>query len=204
MAQLIQGTEILLYTGSVTETVSNVLIGEPTSDGKGFTLGIPKGDSHTWEDRKVGFFGKSFRTIGSPEQGIEANIPLCWHKKVHVKLLDGASKLTIYERNSYTKHIFSETYYLDNRGEKTNSSGIEHADDVIARIYSFSHDGSFLPKIGDIIVSGECPFTFDTTSQQTISASMATFKQTYPEYAFIKNVNIRENGVLPDIDITGR
>lgn len=204
MAQLIQGTEILLYTGSTTETVSNVLIGEPTSDGRGFTLGIPKGDSHTWEDRKIGFFGWTFRTVGFPEQGIEANIPLCWHKKVHVQLLDGASSLTVYEKNTFTKHIFHEAYYLDNRGERTQTSGKERADDVIARIYSFSHDNSYLPKIGDIIIAGECTFTFDTTTQQKTSESMATFKQTYANYALISAVNIRDNGNKPDIEITGR
>lgn len=204
MAQLIQGTNILLYTGSSTETVSNVLVGEPTSDGKGFTLGIPKGDTHTWYDRKIGFFGRVFRTVGYPEEGIEANIPLCWHKKVHVQLLDGTSALTVYEKNTYTKHVFYETYYCDNRGEKTLASGIERTDDVTVRIYSFSHNNSYIPKVGDMFISGESSFTFDTTSQQTISASMATFKQNNPGYAFIKSVNIKDNGALPDIDIIGR
>ena len=77
-------------------TVSNVLIGQPTTDditssidlyGKRieFMLGLPKGDSHNWNNSRVDFFGHSFRTFGDVIQGIEANIPTLWHKKVRVE-----------------------------------------------------------------------------------------------------------------------
>lgn len=77
----------------VAETVSNVLIGEPsTADvvnekqlyGKelAYTLGIPKGDAHNWSNARVEFFGQAFRTYGAVTQGIEAMIPLSWNKKV--------------------------------------------------------------------------------------------------------------------------
>ena len=76
--------------------VENVLVGEPSTEeitdtlnltGKhvAYTLAIPKGDTHTWTDRKVEFFGEVFKTIGAPTQGIEANIPLSWNKKVRVE-----------------------------------------------------------------------------------------------------------------------
>lgn len=76
--------------------VENVLIGEPSSEdivdalnlyGKrvAYTLGIPKGDMHTWEDSTVEFFGQRFRTIGFPTQGIEELIPLAWGKNVQVE-----------------------------------------------------------------------------------------------------------------------
>lgn len=75
------------------EEVANVLVGQPTAQerldeynlsGKmiEYTLGIPKGDTHDWNDQIVEFFGEKFKTFGIPEQGIEANIPLQWHKKV--------------------------------------------------------------------------------------------------------------------------
>lgn len=78
------------------EAVDNVLVGEPATDdivntldltGKrlAYTLGIPKGDSHEWEDRTVEFFGLRFRTFGAVVQGIEANIPMSWNKKVMVE-----------------------------------------------------------------------------------------------------------------------
>lgn len=78
------------------ETVSNVLVGMPTSQemvdvleltGKkvAYTLGIPKGDTHVWEGKKVSFFGETFQVIGYPTQGIEELIPLDWNKKVMVE-----------------------------------------------------------------------------------------------------------------------
>lgn len=75
--------------------VANVLVGQPTTDeitsgidlyGKKaeYMLGIPKGDAHTWEDAEVEFFGRRWRTFGMVTQGIEANVPTPWHKKVRV------------------------------------------------------------------------------------------------------------------------
>lgn len=50
-----------------------------------YTLGIPKGDIHNWEDREVKFFGKTFRTFGPVVEGIESMVPTAWHKKVTVE-----------------------------------------------------------------------------------------------------------------------
>lgn len=50
-----------------------------------YTLAIPKGDDHEWEDRIVTFFGKNWHTFGIPTQGIEENIPLRWNMKVTVE-----------------------------------------------------------------------------------------------------------------------
>ncbi len=105
-----RGVTVILYERSesgkdgfnrpiYTETpvaVDNVLIGEPSTEditneinlsGKhlAYTLGIPKGDGHSWADCKVEFFGETFRTIGEPTQGIEDLIPLSWNKKVKVE-----------------------------------------------------------------------------------------------------------------------
>lgn len=80
--------------------VDNVLIGEPSTEdittsttlfGKKiqYMLGIPKGDTHDWKDRKVSWmdaYGKTHTvmTFGFPITGIEANIPaqIPWHMKV--------------------------------------------------------------------------------------------------------------------------
>lgn len=50
-----------------------------------YTLAIPKGDSHNWENARVDFFGESWKTIGFPIGGIDQLIPLGWNKKVTVK-----------------------------------------------------------------------------------------------------------------------
>jgi hypothetical protein len=53
-----------------------------------YTLGIPKGDAHVWQDTEVQFFDKTFRTIGLPTGGIEELIPLSWNQKVQVELVE--------------------------------------------------------------------------------------------------------------------
>ncbi|EGJ27639.1 hypothetical protein Javan425_0018 [Streptococcus phage Javan425] len=76
--------------------VENVLVAPTSSDditnqlnltGKKavYTLGIPKGDTHNWENKEVRFFGQKFRTFGLPVEGIEDLIPLEWNKKVMVE-----------------------------------------------------------------------------------------------------------------------
>ena len=79
-------------------TVDNVLIGEPSTDdytssvalfGKqiSYMLGIPKGDTHDWTDKKVTWTDaqgntQTAHTFGYPIMGVEANIPGPWHMKV--------------------------------------------------------------------------------------------------------------------------
>lgn len=79
-------------------TVDNVLVGEPSTDdytssvalfGKQirYMLGIPKGDTHDWTDKKVTWTDaqgntQTAHTFGYPIMGVEANIPGPWHMKV--------------------------------------------------------------------------------------------------------------------------
>ena len=91
------------------ESVSDVLVGEPSTNditnamtmyGKkiAYTLAIPKGDSHTWEDTTVILpepFGGIYHTIGYPTAGIEANIPLRWNKKVHLERIQSQSEIEL-------------------------------------------------------------------------------------------------------------
>ena len=53
-----------------------------------YQLAIPKGDAHIWEDRRVQFFGRTWRTIGVPISGIDDLIPLSWNTKVSVESCD--------------------------------------------------------------------------------------------------------------------
>lgn len=50
-----------------------------------YTLAIPKGDTNDWTDRHVSFFGQDWRVFGLAQEGIEANIPLEWNKKLLVE-----------------------------------------------------------------------------------------------------------------------
>lgn len=84
------------------ETVDNVLVGEPSTDdytssfsvyGKQITfmLGIPKGDTHDWTNKRVEWTKpngttQKVKTFGFPIMGVEANIPGPWHMKVRCEL----------------------------------------------------------------------------------------------------------------------
>ena len=50
-----------------------------------YTLAIPKGDTHNWEDCRVTIDGEDYRVFGIPLEGMDANIPLAWNKKVTVE-----------------------------------------------------------------------------------------------------------------------
>ena len=50
-----------------------------------YELCIPKGDTHTWEDCRVDFFGQSFRVFGMGREYIADNVPLEWNKKYKVE-----------------------------------------------------------------------------------------------------------------------
>lgn len=71
----------------VSPTSSDDIVNQLTLTGKKavYTLAIPKGDTHDWEDKEVKFFGKRWRTFGFPSEGIEDLIPLDWNKKVMVE-----------------------------------------------------------------------------------------------------------------------
>lgn len=107
-----RGITVTLYTTTQTSTdplgapiytetpvtVDDVLVGQPETDditsstalfGKqiAYMLGIPKGDSHDWKDKKVSWtdaYGQEHvcKTFGFPITGVEQNIPTRWHMKV--------------------------------------------------------------------------------------------------------------------------
>lgn len=86
-----------IYTETA-EQVDNVLVGEPSTDDITistaiyqkkiqYMLGIPKGDTHDWQDKHVSWtdaYGRvhHVRTFGFPITGIETLIPTPWHMKV--------------------------------------------------------------------------------------------------------------------------
>ncbi len=84
-----------IYTEELVD-VADCLVGQPTTDeitstialyGKtiAYSVGIPKGDTHDWTDAEVVIFGDRYRTIGYPQTGIQANIPLRWGQTIKVE-----------------------------------------------------------------------------------------------------------------------
>lgn len=83
-----------IYKESLVD-VNDVLVGQPSSDdlittlqltGKtiSYVLGIPKGDTHVWEDTYVIIWGEKFQTVGNVMTGIQENIPLRWGSNIKV------------------------------------------------------------------------------------------------------------------------
>lgn len=84
---VVKDVEILvdnvLVSPSSTDDVTNQL--SLTGKKAVYTLAIPKGDLHDWENKEVIFFGQKWRTVGFATEGIESMIPLEWNKKVMVE-----------------------------------------------------------------------------------------------------------------------
>ena len=84
---IVKDVEILvdnvLVAPATTEDVTNQL--SLTGKKISYTLGIQKGDMHDWENKEVRFFGKRWKTVGIPLEGIESMVPLEWNRKVMVE-----------------------------------------------------------------------------------------------------------------------
>ena len=80
--QAIQVNNVLVAPASTSETLDTVNL---TGKKAVYTLGIPKGDNHDWKDKKVEFFGETFKTFGEPLKGIDDMIPLEWNTKIQVE-----------------------------------------------------------------------------------------------------------------------
>ena len=182
--------------------VDGCLIGLPSANGKEYTIGVPKEDTHSWLDKAVTFWGRNWRTMGFPETAEHSNIPLGWGQNVKVRLCENAGGITVYEAESHAKHYYSMAEYNDLRGRKVDRTGAQPADNANVLIYSCTDTDGYRPRAGDIIVNGESSFTFSGTTEQEVSASMALFRQTYPDYAVIKTVSAERNGLLDDLMIT--
>ena len=73
---------VLVYPSSPSEVLDSMnLYGRKAV----YTLGIPKGDTHDWENRRVSFFDEDWRVFGIPTKGIDDLIPLAWNTKVMVE-----------------------------------------------------------------------------------------------------------------------
>lgn len=76
---------VLVYPSSSDDVIEQLNL---TGKRAVYTLGIPKGDTHAWQDQYVEFFGKRWHVFTIPTMGIEENIPLSWNTKVMVELYE--------------------------------------------------------------------------------------------------------------------
>lgn len=75
-------SNILVYPSTTDEMTTTTNLTGKTAR---YTLCIPKGDTHTWTDTVVEFFGSKWRTVGIPMEYIDELVPLKWNKKIMVE-----------------------------------------------------------------------------------------------------------------------
>lgn len=80
--ELVAVDNVLIEPLSTDDIISDTNLSGKIEDVR---LCIPKGDTHTWENTKVHFFGHAWQTYGYEQQWIEDNVPLSWNKKVKAK-----------------------------------------------------------------------------------------------------------------------
>ena len=84
---IFEDVEIAIENVLVAPTKSEEVLTQQNLTGRTavYTLAIPKGDTHKWENKTVLFFNEKWRVFGIPLQGIDELIPLSWNKKVTVE-----------------------------------------------------------------------------------------------------------------------
>lgn len=107
---------------------------------------------------------------------------------------------TLYEAKTFEKHIVSGVYWNDGRGATVSKNGVQITDSISVYLYS----DEYVPKAGDIIVRGVCPFEFDAETEKSAADSMTVFRREYPGFAVVKTVSSYMFGGLPHIEITAR
>lgn len=107
---------------------------------------------------------------------------------------------TVYEKDSFTRHVIEGVYWNDSRGQTVTKNGVQVSDSILVYIYG----DAYIPKSGDIIVKGVVDFEFDSSSQKSASESMKLFREQFRDFAAVKNVSDCCYGGLPHIEVTGR
>ena len=84
---IFEDDEISIENVLISPTSSDDIVNQMSLTGRKavYTLAIPKGDTHDWENKEVIFFNQRWRAFGIPLEGIEDLIPLDWNKKVMVE-----------------------------------------------------------------------------------------------------------------------
>lgn len=86
-AEIVEETATSIENVLITPTTQEDLIDELKLYGKKsiYTLSIPKGDQHDWENKVVEFWGKKYKVFGAIAQYQNNLVPLDWNKKVKVE-----------------------------------------------------------------------------------------------------------------------
>lgn len=108
--------------------------------------------------------------------------------------------MTVFEKDTYTKHTIDGVYWNDSRGQTLTKNGVQVSDSVVCYLYS----DEYVPEAGDIIVKGITDFKFDSETQKAASESMKLFRAAFLDFAVVKSVNNCMYGGLAHIEIIAR
>lgn len=53
-----------------------------------YVLALPKGNADNFTNNEVEWLGHRFKVVGTPIEGVEANVPTRWHRKVYLEELN--------------------------------------------------------------------------------------------------------------------
>ena len=86
-APIFEESSVIVENVLVCPTGTEDLLGQMQLHGRRvqYELCIPKGDTHSWENARVEFFGHIWKTVGFVQEWIDANLPLDWNRKVKVE-----------------------------------------------------------------------------------------------------------------------
>lgn len=210
MYQMIKGTAAQVLDSELISEfeINNVLIGEPTTANliglsiPAATLALPKEIDTDLTDRLVKVGSRIYRTVGYPEEGIEENVPLFWHKKFKLELLMDNTALTVYDGRTFSKTLIKHAFAVDCRGKLANKNSFETSGNLKAFIPSAIIAAGTYFTPASLIVTENCGFEFDTSSEQALSQSLKEFKKLYPTFAVIKECEKSLNAKLFDLVIT--
>lgn len=88
------------------------------------------------------------------------------------------SSCTIYREKSFERVFIPECFWQDYRGKTVGMGGFAENNSVI--IYIPEVYGELAPKLGDMMVRGNCTFTFDMKSEKTVSDGVKTLRTSDP------------------------
>lgn len=110
---------------------------------------------------------------------------------------------TLYRYNAtsggYDRFYFSECYWSENEGAAVRKLGMQHQTSVTVFLYDDTNPPQNPTK--DMMVKGNCPFTFTNTTPATVSASLKAFIAAY-KVRTVMAVDNRMFGGLPHIEVT--
>lgn len=88
--------------------------------------------------------------------------------------------------NGFDRYYIAKCHWQESKATNVLKSGLTNADGVVVYIFKKDIPATLATLLKarksaaqDLIVQGECNFTFDGTSQQTASQSLKTFNAAY-------------------------